>query len=89
MISELSSYTWEVNKAGEFTGKPDKHNDHLCDAFRYAMEVFISLGHGCVGVAKGLDGYVGVAKGLDDYISANSVELMPDHGAQRVFSTHE
>lgn len=79
MISELSSYIWEVNKAGEFTGKPDKHNDHLCDAFRYAMEVFISLGHG----------YVGVAKGLDGYISAHSVELMPDHGAQRVFSTHE
>ena len=79
MISELSSYIWEVNKAGEFTGKPDKHNDHLCDAFRYAMEVFISLGHG----------YVGVAKGLDGNISANSEELVPDHGAQRVFSTHE
>lgn len=78
MISELSSYIWEVNKAGEFTGKPDKHNDHLCDALRYAMEMFISLGHGCVGVAKGMDTPMPI-----------STELKPMHGAQRVFSTHE
>lgn len=75
-IAELGSYIWEVNKAGEFTGKPDKHNDHLMDALRYAMEVFISLGHG----------YIGVAKGSDSPIPA---ELKPTHGAQRVFSTHE
>ena len=75
-IAELGSYIWEVNKAGEFTGKPDKHNDHLMDALRYAMEVFISLGHG----------YIGVAKGSDTPIP---VELKPTHGAQRVFSTHE
>ncbi len=37
-INEISSYTWEVNNDGNKINKPIDKNNHLIDAFRYAME---------------------------------------------------
>lgn len=37
-INEISSYTWDTNADGNKINKPIDKNNHLLDAFRYAME---------------------------------------------------
>lgn len=35
--NELSSYSWKQNKDGTLEDKPEKVNDHYCDAIRYLL----------------------------------------------------
>ncbi len=37
-INEISTYTWDTNNEGKTINKPIDKNNHLLDAFRYAME---------------------------------------------------
>lgn len=39
-INEMSTYTWQTNNDGNAINKPIDKNNHLIDAFRYAMEEF-------------------------------------------------
>ncbi|MDP4152612.1 MAG: PBSX family phage terminase large subunit [Bacillota bacterium] len=39
-ITEISNYTWDVDKTGKKINKPVDDFNHLLDAFRYAMEDF-------------------------------------------------
>lgn len=34
---ELTQYHWKKDKSGRYTGEPEKENDHLMDAIRYAV----------------------------------------------------
>ena len=52
-LRELSTYHWDVDKDGNFTGKPCKEDDHVMDAARYALSAFFMRGHGYVAEARG------------------------------------
>ena len=52
-ILELSSYSWEVDKDGQFTGRPEKEHDHLMDAMRYSTDPLLRKTKGFVAVARG------------------------------------
>jgi len=41
-ITEISNYTWDKDRFGNTTNKPIDDFNHLMDAFRYAIEDFIS-----------------------------------------------
>ena len=41
-ITEISNYTWDKDKFGNTINKPIDEFNHLMDAFRYAVEEFIS-----------------------------------------------
>ena len=41
-ITEISNYTWDKDKFGNTINKPIDEFNHLMDAFRYAIEEFIS-----------------------------------------------
>lgn len=47
-IRELSSYCYEQDKDGKFTGRPVKEFDHLMDAMRYATDYLYLRGKGRV-----------------------------------------
>jgi phage terminase large subunit len=40
-LTEISNYTWDVDKFGKKTNKPIDDFNHLLDAMRYGMEEFI------------------------------------------------
>lgn len=40
-LTEISNYTWDVDKFGKKTNKPIDDFNHLLDAMRYALESFI------------------------------------------------
>lgn len=81
-ITDFSCYSWEINKDGEYTGKPVKKWDHAPDALRYGMEPFLSLARGFVAEAKGIDGFV--PKPKPTVSPANHSVL-----AKRIYATHE
>ncbi len=39
-ITEISNYTWKVDKQGRKTNEPSEEDNHLMDAMRYALEGF-------------------------------------------------
>lgn len=40
-LTEISNYTWQVDKFGKKTNKPEDDNNHLMDAMRYGVEKYI------------------------------------------------
>lgn len=54
-IMEISGYTWEQDKDGNFLDKPIKDPCHIIDSCRYSLEHFFMRGSGRVVEAKGLD----------------------------------
>lgn len=40
-LSEICNYKWKVDKLGNTLDEPEKENDHLMDALRYANEDYI------------------------------------------------
>ena len=82
VITELSCYSWEINKQGEYTGKPIKKFDHAMDAMRYAMEPFLSLARGFVAEAKGIDGFKPTPR---PSVASTNHTLH----TRRIFATHE
>ena len=74
-IQELSSYCWEVDRDGKFTGRPIRDFNHLMDAWRYSQAPFFMRGRGMVAEAKGYD-----AIGHPDVIKEH-------RRSRRVFST--
>ena len=83
VITELSCYSWEINKQGEYTGKPIKKFDHAMDALRYLMEPFLSLARGFVAEAKGIDGFAPKPKPTVAPLNNHS------YHARRIYATHE
>lgn len=43
-IEHLQSYSWDPKAADRGEDKPVKHDDHICDALRYAMTPFMGSG---------------------------------------------
>lgn len=51
-IKEFRTYRWKINKDDLILDVPVEHNDHLCDALRYALSTLSRL-QGRVGVLPG------------------------------------
>jgi len=83
-IMEFSSYSWEIDKDGQFTGKPEKEHDHLMDALHYGTDRFLRAGKGRVAVAKGMDE---IPKGR--LVAAIDTSVSSEYRCRRVFATHE
>lgn len=81
-IIDLSSYSWEMDKNGEYTGRPIKKWDHAPDAIRYLMEPFLSLARGFVAEAKGIDGFKPTPR---PSVASTNHALH----TRRIFATHE
>jgi len=43
LIKEYRNYLWMTDKNGKILNEPNKFNDHLCDAFRYAMTTMAKI----------------------------------------------
>jgi phage terminase large subunit len=44
-LTEISNYTWDVDKFGKMLNIPIDEFNHLMDAMRYALEDFVKEGH--------------------------------------------
>jgi phage terminase large subunit len=42
LIREIQSYKWKKDKNDKILDEPVKDNDHLCDAFRYAIHTHLT-----------------------------------------------
>ena len=80
---ELSSYSWEIDKDGQFTGKPEKEHDHLMDAMRYGTDPILRSGKGRVAIARGIDAPKG------KYVATIDPATPSQYKCRRVFVTHE
>lgn len=52
-IRNFTNYAWAKDKDGQYTGKPEKEEDHIPDAVRYALNGELLKGRGGVIEARG------------------------------------
>ena len=83
-IMEFSSYHYAKDTNGNYTGKPEKIDDHCADAVRYGMERFISKARGKVAEAKGRDTPRSRVIGTN---SGDSPDQTVQHRSRRVASS--
>ena len=87
-IMELSSYSWAVDKDGQFTGKPEKEHDHLADALRMACDPLLRAGKGRVAVARGAE-ETPRNRLIASIDMSRTDSLVSEYKCRRVFATHE
>ena len=87
-IMEFSSYSWAIDKDGQFTGKPEKEHDHLMDSLHYGTDRFLRAGKGRVAVARGAEEKPRnrLLAAIDMSRADNTVS---EYKCRRVFATHE
>ena len=88
-IMEFSSYAWEIDKEGQFTGKPEKEHDHLMDAARYGLDPFLKNAKGFIAVARGIDSMSPPEGGLPKGKLIGAIDTEKSTRSRRVFATHE